>query len=873
MVLGEGLLRLLRALAGERGCLLVLEDLHWADPESLAVLEYLADNVAGERIVCLGTLRSEESGAGRRVHRDAGRPSRGARRRAGAGSTTRRPCELARACLGDARAARAVEACSSRVRRRPAVPGRGAARRPGRCGVLVERDGRWSTTGPARRAGAGDVRRRRRPAPGRAAAPRPAACCTPPRCSAGASTGRCCRGHRAGRRRGGRRAAPGGGRAAGDRRRRDGFRFRHALTRDAVLADLLPPERAALAARALGAVHQAHPELSGRLVRAGRRARRSGRRPAAGGRAAAARPPAAAMTAGALATAEATLQRAGGWSPTTRCWSLPIDDALTDVLALAGQVDRAFELGDRLLARLDLASRLPSGGAELHLRLARAGVAAGRWPVAAEHLARPARGRPGRSAGRLDGEPRRARRPGRPGAGSAGRGRAPRWRRPRWRRPSAPVCRPSPARRWRWPVGSPGSATWRRPRRRSPASWPSATAHGLELWRLRALHELGHGRPAAHRERRTAAAGPRAGRRGRRAGPGRHAGPADRRRVDQAVPVRARVWRRPGSVEASRRLRLATLPMALVHQAAAHAQRGRRRGDGGLPGRGAGAGARRPRRARLRLGSLPGRAGAAGRGPSRALAEMSAGAAAAPARRRPTVAPPFLGLRVLLLAVGRRRRAHAAAAERSARRVPPGTGSSPACSATPTRSCSAGPAGATRRPPAFAGADVGLGPLVAWYRQYARRVVAEAALADGWGDAGGLAAGGRRLLRRPWRAASRGGLPRAAASGRRAGAPRRPRRSCRAGESAGAGRDQPRGRRAGAGRRGPDQPGARRAPAPVAAHGREARGQPARQDRLPPARPAGWVFGAGCLGSRAPRPGRPPEAGPGGTRRRRASCP
>ncbi|HTW00052.1 MAG TPA: helix-turn-helix transcriptional regulator, partial [Streptosporangiaceae bacterium] len=27
-----------------------------------------------------------------------------------------------------------------------------------------------------------------------------------------------------------------------------------------------------------------------------------------------------------------------------------------------------------------------------------------------------------------------------------------------------------------------------------------------------------------------------------------------------------------------------------------------------------------------------------------------------------------------------------------------------------------------------------LGPLVAWYRQYARRVVAEAALADGWGD-------------------------------------------------------------------------------------------------------------------------------------------
>jgi hypothetical protein len=30
VVLGEGVLRLLRALAGDRGCLLVLEDLHWS---------------------------------------------------------------------------------------------------------------------------------------------------------------------------------------------------------------------------------------------------------------------------------------------------------------------------------------------------------------------------------------------------------------------------------------------------------------------------------------------------------------------------------------------------------------------------------------------------------------------------------------------------------------------------------------------------------------------------------------------------------------------------------------------------------------------------------------------------------------------------
>jgi DNA-binding CsgD family transcriptional regulator len=34
---------------------------------------------------------------------------------------------------------------------------------------------------------------------------------------------------------------------------------------------------------------------------------------------------------------------------------------------------------------------------------------------------------------------------------------------------------------------------------------------------------------------------------------------------------------------------------------------------------------------------------------------------------------------------------------------------------------------------AFAAADAAMGPLVAWYRQYARRLAGEAALADGWG--------------------------------------------------------------------------------------------------------------------------------------------
>jgi len=59
VVLGAGLLRLLRVIA-PAGALLVLDDLHWADPETTAVVEYLCDNLAGEPVAVLGTLRGEE---------------------------------------------------------------------------------------------------------------------------------------------------------------------------------------------------------------------------------------------------------------------------------------------------------------------------------------------------------------------------------------------------------------------------------------------------------------------------------------------------------------------------------------------------------------------------------------------------------------------------------------------------------------------------------------------------------------------------------------------------------------------------------------------------------------------------------------------
>lgn len=61
VVLGEAVLRVLRELtAGASAAVLVVEDLHWADRETLAVLEYLADHIADIPVVLVLTVRSDE---------------------------------------------------------------------------------------------------------------------------------------------------------------------------------------------------------------------------------------------------------------------------------------------------------------------------------------------------------------------------------------------------------------------------------------------------------------------------------------------------------------------------------------------------------------------------------------------------------------------------------------------------------------------------------------------------------------------------------------------------------------------------------------------------------------------------------------------
>ena len=732
VLLGEGLLRLLRAFARGGGSLLVLEDLHWADPETLAVLEYLADNVSGEPVACVGTLRSDGLEPVARIvdRRAAGVVEL---RRLTADDAVR----VARACLGGAALPAPVEQI---VRERadglPFLVEELLAGLIG-TGTLVRHDGAWSVGGevnlvlPGTFAEAVARRLADLPAPTRAALHAAAVL--------------------------GRRfdwpllAAVTGGSdaelvaalrpAIGAQlvvQEPDGFRFRHALTREAVLGDLMAPQRAWLAGQALEALVQNHPELPGSWCElaadlaeaAGDTARAAGLLLMAGRRA---------MAAGALATAEVVLDRARQLVADDNALTVTIDDVRTDVYALSGQVDRAFELGNRLLARLDAPARLPSGGAELHLRLARAAVAGGRWSVAGDHLTaarrRPAAGGVGRAAS--GGEPAAA------AASLAaldaqialGQGRL---------GDAARLAQAALVRAER--AGTPAvvcealEVTGRVARQRDldaaeaafARSLAVATAYGIELWRLRALHELGTlDQLRTESVERLCQARELAVEVGALALVATldlqiAAGFIKQFRADEGLAAARR------SADASRRLRLATLPMALVHQAGAYAQRG------DLPRMEtclAEASALAPDDLDVQ-GSAWGHCRAVAsllaEDRARALTEMATGAAFL--QRSPaTVAPPFLGLRVLLLAVD----GDTATAGAEADRVRGGGATRHRIVASLLGYADAvllGRAGRADEAAArFAAADTEPGPLVAWYRQYARRLTAEAALADGWG--------------------------------------------------------------------------------------------------------------------------------------------
>ncbi len=369
VVLGEGVLRLLAALAGEAGLMLVLEDLHWADPETLAVVEYLADNLAGGRIMLVVTARDDPG------------PVLGLLRRL----TERRSCtavtlaplepdevdEMAAACLGHAapdgvraalqRRARGVpllieemlaagadpdivvpatvsELMAGRLQALPRV-----ARQCLEAAAVLGEQFDWRILAAVLAVSGTDM----------------AAVFEAWRAVLGAGL-----------------VDP----ATGDE-----FRFHHALARDAVLGVMSPSERVEWAQRGLAAVVEAHPDLegpwcgvaadlalgSGDLDRAAGLLLEAGRR---------------SLAVGALTTAETVLARARqllGETPML----LEVDEVLAEVLAQAGKTGPAITV---TLRSVDHLRRNPGAGTALagaHLRLARIHATSGSWATADEELA------------------------------------------------------------------------------------------------------------------------------------------------------------------------------------------------------------------------------------------------------------------------------------------------------------------------------------------------------------------------------------------------------------------------------------------------------------------------------------------------------
>ena len=381
VVLAEAVLRLLRWLGAGHGCLLALDDLHEADADTLAVVDYLADNVAGEPVVLIGTARPDPGpaidlvrAARRRgvaavaelshlddaqvrvlvagcLGLDPGHPSVGALTRLvddGEGNPFYVE-ELLAELVGRGDLARSADSAAPRDRR--GVP-------PAVLASVTTRVARLGPAGPAvLRAAA--MFGQRFPAP-------------LVRAVAAVDD----------------RALDDVLRAAVDARLvdvdDDGYAFRHALTVDALRQRLLPQERAALAARAAEAIEAAHPdlpgewcltagelwELAGDTGRAAELLGRAGRR---------------AVADGGLRTAIALLERGldllGDTGSTLRADRVAILDALLDALVAAGQVVRATELG----ARFDVDAE-PAVQAMVHLRLARAATAAGQWTVGSREL-------------------------------------------------------------------------------------------------------------------------------------------------------------------------------------------------------------------------------------------------------------------------------------------------------------------------------------------------------------------------------------------------------------------------------------------------------------------------------------------------------
>jgi len=355
VVLAEALLRVLRWLSPERGAVLVLEDLQWADRETLAVLEYLADHVTAFSAAVVLTARSDElgwSGFGSALARDA--------------------LDLHLAPLGDSEVAAMAAACLG-VDTAPEAILAGLRRNAGGLPLLVEDlIGVAGHPGPVRYAEIISGRLAGLDAAARGVVEAAAVLGTevdvgvlgqvsslPPEAVSVAVT----------------QARVSGLLTLGDGR----LAFRHALIRELVLAQLNPRDRAGLCRRAAETLEAsstgpgAVSERLGELWIQGGEPRRAV--------AALHQASRAAKAVGAIAAAEALVRRALAVAPPDLAGALRLE--LLELLAAAGRIDDLSAVGAQALD--DLAHD-PDLAAAAHLLLARAAVGAGVPADAEQHL-------------------------------------------------------------------------------------------------------------------------------------------------------------------------------------------------------------------------------------------------------------------------------------------------------------------------------------------------------------------------------------------------------------------------------------------------------------------------------------------------------
>jgi DNA-binding CsgD family transcriptional regulator len=169
------------------------------------------------------------------------------------------------------------------------------------------------------------------------------------------------------------------------------FGFRHALVREAILAEMLPPERQELAGRAADVIEDRYTGLPGDWCE-----RVADLRETAGDGAAAARhlqeSARRALAHGALASAESMLERARVLVSEDRWHRIGIDRQLVEVLASAGKLDRLREIAVEAVEWVRGKHReipfVVLGLGDLHLRLARGLASAGDSVGVDEHLSR-----------------------------------------------------------------------------------------------------------------------------------------------------------------------------------------------------------------------------------------------------------------------------------------------------------------------------------------------------------------------------------------------------------------------------------------------------------------------------------------------------